>query len=392
MTHSIRTNLFIKPLVFLLPLTCMTPVLSKGIPLGSGHLYPGTSMSIGYDTNLLQADSEELDSMFILASVGTTWEFRKDADRFKLFLNSNMGRYVDSSDDDYNNFDLGAVANITETKALKFELNTHYNRGHDPRGSTDRLSGRQPDTWHQTNIGIKAIYGREKSKGRIELKADYTAKHYDAFITDERTEDKGAAHFSGAFFYRITPKIDMVFELSSLNTNYKSPLSANRENTEYKGRVGATWQATKKTSGSFKIGYAHKDFKLESVESFSGVDWEALVLWALNARSNITFTTASNTADSTGFGTYTANQSYAVAWQHKLTRRLTSHFSMSYLASDYENTIREDDVYGINLGLEYALKENINIGFNYEFKDRDSTIESNLYSRNIFSLFVKGSY
>jgi hypothetical protein len=334
-------------------------------------------VSLGHDDNLQQTDDKDsrkqvVDSAFVNLTANGDASFAKG--QYKIGATLDTSSYIDSPNDNYTDTGVKASANYTLSKRASTKFGVNYARGHDPVGDTDRASS-TPETWDTVGVNAGVVYGREESKGRVEATAGYLGKRYDEFSSPVKTEDTNTASLIGTFYYKIQPKTELLFELSHENIDYVATQSAGRDNQYQKARVGAKWQATAKTSGTAKVGYARKDFEQTGAEDANGLDWEVGVDWEATPRSLVSLTTSRSVSDTTS-GTsadYITTQNLNLSVVHDWTRKVKTTASVGFSNDEYGISDREEDTFNYSLGAEYLLNSAVSVGGLVNGTTRDSS-------------------
>ncbi len=73
-----------------------------------------------------------------------------------------------------------------------------------------------------------------------------------------------ARRMVGTLFWNLGPKTQLLAEVTRYDENYLNNFfKANYQldSSEWRYQVGATWKATAKTTGEFRIGYYQRDMK-----------------------------------------------------------------------------------------------------------------------------------
>ena len=79
-------------------------------------------------------------------------------------------------------------------------------------------------------------------------------------------------------------------------------------------------------------------------------------------------------------------------WAHELRPRLTANLSFLYELDDYKDGLdREDDLYDAEVGLTYRWKRYLDVGAAYQFEKRNSNLDSEDYTANVFYFSLVGT-
>ena len=358
----------------------------RGIALADGvAFYPAVELGVGRDDNLFVSNSNKKSSTFGTLRPGFKFQARSANAIYTVDFDANSTQYQDSSDDNFNDRNIRGSADFIVTSSMGFRLNGDYNRGHDPRGSTDRGFSSRPDVF--INNGPSAIfaYGANDAAGRIELEGGTFRKSYENNFATTAASKRDTTNYAGRFFMRIAPKTSLLLEARNEKFDYASPTSL-QDSKEQRLLVGVTWDATAATSGTVKAGRIKKDFSSPTLKDFSGTGWEAAIAWTPMTYSKFDFYTNKSFSESTGFGDFTLTKRYGAAWTHAWNSRFSTIANISRADDEFATTSRNDSTDSLGLKVVYKLMRGVQVGGEYNYVDRDSSISTFRYKRNIFLL------
>jgi hypothetical protein len=223
-------------------------------------------------------------------------------------------------------------------------------------------------------------YGADNAQGQFELTAGQIAKRYDSNnsgLTQRLNSD--VTNFTGEFFYRVAPATQMIFHL-----------------------VGAKWEATAKTTGSFKVGQVKKSFKTAGLASNTNTAWDADVTWSPLTYSNVVFSLHQKAAESNGTGGITLNgqanmggsmvsRDSNVDWNHEWASKVKSKLSFGDGVDTYllSTQVNKRQTYGA--GLTYTVNRWLNAGVDYKYSKRNSTNAAMTYNQNVLMFVLDGT-
>ncbi len=345
---------------------------------------PYLGLAAGYDDNLFLKPSNEKSSALYVLSPGLKLDARDPNKVFQLNYQGQWGWYTSSTDDDYNDHAARAQFDLAINAHNFLKLGFDYIRGHDPRGSTDRPFGNEPDKYRQDNPYVTYALGAPGAIGRVELYYSDPTRKYLNNRTFTITSDRSSQEYGGAFYYRAFPKTYVMAEARETNIRYDvaSPLSAD----EHRYYAGVTWEATAATTGTLKVGQLRRDFVSSAEPNFSGTSWEGLVIWLPRSYSKFEFYTARQTNESTGLGSFILSSIGGVTWSHYWTSYLTTGVDLRYQRDAYQGFDRTDKIYALGLKAGYKFRRWLTLGAEYSHTKRDSTQDPFDYDKNIYLL------
>ena len=311
------------------------------------------------------------------------------ADRYSVGYQGEIIRFQSSSRDNANNHELAATAlNVLDTR-LSVNSRLALLDRYDSVGTTDRtnISG-TPDHWRGVNGAVLVRYGAPGARGRLEAELGAFDKRYQNNRATTADADNLSTNFAARFATRVAPKTTALVEYRHTRFDYKRDVQ-NLDGTEQRLLVGAEWEATALTSGSFKVGYLDKRYKAVR-PGFGGLTWEGGLRWMPLTYSTVELTTGRSASDPTGNVTdYVKSAFIGARWTHQWSSYVSTRVAYTHNNSDYVGTTRADKTDTLGLEVNYDFRRWMRLGAAYEYSRRDSKDNNFDYDRNLFSLFAE---
>jgi polysaccharide biosynthesis protein VpsM len=360
---------------------------AAGLRLGPGTLYPALGLNLRHDDNIFLSDANKKSSFISVLTPIVRYEMRSRNATYDLIYKGDYANYWDSSADNYDDHQAIARANWAISGRANARLSAEYFRSHDPRGSTDRTTSNEPDVFDAKSLSGLFGYGTPGARGRIEVEGGVLEKRYKNNRAATIFADRDVAYGAATFYWRVMPKTSLLFQVRDTELDYKVDTTA-LDSSELRFLVGATWEATAKTTGTFRIGQVRKDFDSSTRQDFTGIGWEGTVSWSPLTYSTITFSTAREPTESSGTGDFILAQIYYLTWSHAWTERIISAVSAGYRTDDFRGAAatRSDDTSTAGLRLTYRMRRWLSLSGEYTYTDRQSNAPLVDYSRNVFML------
>lgn len=366
-----------------------SPVKGRGVRFDNGiFLHPAATVGLGYNSNVLGTPNNKTSSSILVLRPEVVAEAKSRGDRYTASYSGNYGRYASSSPDDFYNHDFWLAGDNYFTTRARLGWGVGYVMRSDPRGSTDRVAGDEPDRWRAPVARVLGIYGAPKALGRIELEGSWMQKRYQNNRQLTEGFDLNTSTVAGRFFYRVMPATSLVFEARNTWTDYVLDTSTN-DNRYSKLLVGATWEATAKTTGFIKVGRAYKNFDTAGRSDPSAGTWEAGVSWAPRTYSVVRLETEQNILDSTGVGNFTMVRGHSLNWEHKWASYFTSSLSASQVTADYDGIDRKDKTNSYGIGVFREVGRNFRVGASWNHIKRNSSDDARDFTRNVQMLTLE---
>ena len=360
----------------------------RGWPIQEGvMLYPSVGLSFGRDDNLFLANTNVKSSNIYSLAPALKLQARSSGALFTIDATSKSARYEQSRADDYTDYRLAGTGEFVLSSRMGLRLGAEYNKGHDPRGSTDRGIGGEADQYRNTGLGGLFAFGGNDARGRFEVEGSTFDKRYTNNRSTTAASDRNTDSFTGRFFGRIAEKTSILLEARADKLDYKLATSQLDSKERYY-LAGVTWDATAATSGTVKIGQIRKDFASPATRDFSGSGWDATVQWAPLSYSKFNFTTSKNFGESTGVGDFLLTKRYGASWTHEWNSRVITSANISRSNDDFVNGGRSDSTDSIGLKLNYKVQRWLTLGGEFSNADRNSSNSTFKYKKNIYSFTV----
>lgn len=356
----------------------------KGMSLGEGvTLFPTARFGLGRDDNLFLSNANKTSSELVSLDLGALLQARRQNQTFSLDMNANSANYNDSSADNYRDYSVAGSADLQFSARSGLRLGAAYNRGHDPRGSTDRGISERPDVYRDTRFDALYAFGGNEARGRFELAASAADKRYRNNRATTAAADRDTDRVRGTFFVRVAPKTSVLFEVQQANLDYvASGSTLDSEEKRYYG--GITWEATAATSGTIKLGRQKKDFDVGSRANNSSSSWEIGVEWKPLTYAKVDLFSTKSFGESSGVGDLIINKRSGAIWTHNWNSRVATEARYVFSQDDFvgagANRKDETDTFGIKL--TYKLGRVLELGADFTRSDRDSNQANFVYKRN----------
>lgn len=365
----------------------------NGVPVrfeNGVFVYMSALAGLGHNSNLSGVPNGGVSSSLYSLQPDVVAELKNRGDRYTLHYAGNYTHYFSSNSDDFNHHFLNASGDNYFSSRSKVGWDVGYIDRTDPRGSTSVATSNTPNRWTAPTARAVYTYGAKEAQGRLELEGSYISKKYQNNLVSTAVLNNDLAAASGRFFYRVMPRTSMVFELRQSHATYgNNPGYSNSESRAY---VGVTWEATAKTTGSFKVGSAQKSFSDRGTYGKpSGTSWEGNVRWSPQTYSTFDVVSSRGFADATGSGNYLLNTGNSVTWNHQWRSNLSTRATLGTLKTDFVGAGRTDNTDNAGIGLFYEVGRNWRAGAEWAYTKRKSNQAAFEYTRNTTFFSLQGT-
>mgnify|MGYP000139954342 CR=1 FL=1 len=340
-----------------------------------------------YDNNIFSQGNETTGSGIFTLAPSVNFLLDDGINNYQLDVGVESGTYLDSSDDNYVIGNLGFTSHLEASSRSRFDIKLEANTDIEPRGTglTEGLGNDydEPLSYNEQLAKLTYEYGSLTSSGRIAFMGRYYNKNYTNFPEVTEKSSFNQSTLGTTFFYTTNASTDAFFEVKAGPIKYDVAESISRDSDMFSALVGMKWEATKLTSGSFKIGQEQKKFIDAGREDFKGVSWEGNVDWKPLTYTTLTLETSRAAKDPDVQGDYISESIYAANWQHEWDEKVTSTISFSYVREEYTGVVRLDKSNNLYADVSYKFRRWVDVTFYIEYTDQDSTDENIVYDKNV---------
>lgn len=373
----------------------------RGARLGGFLFYPKLTVTETYDDNIFKAETGEKDDF--ITQISPNLSLRSDWNRHALRFDANadVGRYADSDDDDYEDYDLRARGRADASRALTISGEARYRWLHEARGGDDvATDASAPVEYTRGTAGLEAEY----KPNRFGLTVGTTLDDYDyddngllaGGTTNNDDRDRTVWTGSVKAGYEIQEGYEAYLKGVYNDRNYDSAVddnNFNRDSDGYNVQAGLAVDLTRLVRADVAIGWMEQEYSDANLEDASGWSGDARVRWSVTELTTLRFTAnrainETTTANASGI-VYT---SFGAGVDHELLRNLILKADARYANSDYQGLDREDDRMTFSAGADYKMNRNFFGGLGYTYEDRDSNTAGNDYTDNIVRLTVGAQF
>lgn len=358
---------------------------------------PLLQAKLAHDDNIASASDNEQSSWLVELTPSVLFNLLQGANKYSLNLAAAKGNYLSSSQDNYLDFFADAKADIDVNQSNRFSFGSQFVSGHESRGTgvSEGLGNNQDEPVEFDTFKLNGYYeyGALSTPARIRLLAGYFDKEYTNFETQTQFRNFDTLSYGTMFFYNTQATTSLVAEITRDNIAYDVVDPAgDRDSVVYKYRVGIDWEATALTSGSFRIGYQNKNFTQKERKDFSGLTWDAAVVYQPLSYSTFQLTTGRAAKDPNIEGDFVKESRYGVSWSHNWSDLLSSSVAYNYTHEKYTGVARTDKLNSYNVSLEYLVMPNVQVSAGVAITDKTSSVPAIQFDKTVFAFTVRAGF
>ena len=350
--------------------------------------YPSVRVDMQHSDNIYSAPNDKTADQILVLTPALRLEARQAGNTYSLRLGSTIGQYQNHTAENYTNYNLNGLADVDLGTRLRASLRADYIDAQDPRGSTNDPVSATPNRYRQTYGQSIFSYGAQGAQGRIDFELGRTQREYYNNRATTAANDRTVDNIGATFYWRAGPKTSLLFQGKHNKVDYALPTST-LGSIENMFLAGAQWEASAKTSGTFKLGVAQKVFNDPARASSTQPSWDGTIRWSPRSYSHVDLALSRIPAETTGgVGNSIDNTTTSALWTHDWSSRLATAASAGYSTAAYKGFARTDITQNYGLKATYKMRRWLSFGGDYTYSVRASDDPNFDYKRNVFMLFV----
>ncbi|WPO99704.1 outer membrane beta-barrel protein [Pseudomonas sp. HR96] len=345
---------------------------------------PQLKLSDTYDDNFRTLPNSSKESSWITSvDPKFTLEANTRNAGYQLEYEGNQQTYWDQRDADHTDhrLDFNSVLQLNVRNRLKYNLG--YKKLEQTVDSTVRT---QNDKYTIKEAGLGYIYGLDNGLNQIDVGANYQELRFQNADGINDDQERNTTALRATFYHALTEKTRALVEVRRSKFDYLTSDNP-RNNTDTVALVGAKWDATANTSGSFRIGEEHKNFDYGSENDDKSLTWEVGASWKPLSYSTVSLKSrkAFDEGDDSAYAIHLT--STVLDWDHEWSSRIRTNLNLRHEDRDYQGgESREDKLNGFGGGVTWQVRRWIAADVSYKHYNNDSTLSDETYTRNIYLL------
>jgi hypothetical protein len=365
-----------------------TPI---GMMLGQFRLQPRVQADETYDDNVFASKTNKRRDFITDVAGGA----RLDSNFARHYLgfegNLDVNKFAHNSSEDFWHGDLAGHGRLDVTREIAVGADLSAQRLTEARGSPEDITAaREPTVFHvYRGAGNAAFQGAKivsKVEGGVERLQyqDATSVTGATISTSDRDRDERFADGQIGYRYLGPEQIylhgrvnDRSYDQSIDNSGFR------RSSDGYRTDVGMTMDLGGLIFADVSVGYQEQSYDDTRFGNPKGAVGAARLLWNPTRRTTVR-----------GEVNYEFQESFATAspgyWRtayiasvaQEITYNLLGTVRFSVQDRDFINLVREDKVYGGDVGLRYRIDRGLFLDGEYRYRNQDSTLDTADFSKN----------
>jgi hypothetical protein len=368
-----------------------------GIHAGAFIVQPALETTGGYDTNPARVPGGKASSFVTVApelNAKSDWERHE----VTVALRGSYTAYDQTPELDRPSFDGKVTGRLDVTRNTALIGEGTLVVGTDNPGSPNVQAGLARFPIYTT---LGGTFGLTQRFNRVEVTAKGTVErteYQDSTFTDGTTASNKDRDFNrfGATLraaYDVMPGVKPFVEVAGDTREHDLAVDAfgfQRDSTGWSAKAGTSFYFSRLLTGEFALGYVERDYKDPSLKPLSGFTFDASLVYAMTALTNVKVTGATVAAETTVPGTSgVLTRNAGVEIEHAFRRWLIGGIKLNYGYDDYVGSDRKDNRYSVGGTLTYKLNREMAVKAEIREEWLHSSVANVDYTATVFMLGMR---
>ena len=360
-----------------------------GIRAGGFLIYPSASVSGSYNDNILATDDDEEDDFIFVISPQIAVRSNFPRHSLNFAVQSDVGRYVDHTDEDFWDFGAGTSGRLDITRNNRLTAAASAGREHEARDDPDD-PGADVTNKPVEYYAYRGSLGFEQDFNRLNfgLLGSFDRNDYDEQDANEDERDRnlyGARLRTGYF---VSPRINAFLQGGYVREQRDASNASQRDNNVYSAGVGTAIDFTGLLFGEAVVGWATQEFDDSQFQGSSGFTYGVNLTWNPTQLTSLRLDGVGGYEPS-DVGASNLTHQIGLRVDHELLRNVLIGGEVSYTRDDFQDSGgRVDNRYDVGPDVTYLLNRYLSVGAGYVFTKQDSDDNTEEFTRNVVTLRV----
>jgi hypothetical protein len=384
-------------------------VMAQGdrIRFNNLKVIPGITLQEVYDDNIYLGNGanntielKESDLItHIMPSLGLDYSLHERGN-VSFNYTGDLAYYNDNNSNDWQTHKGEFNFNYQAPGGIMLDINTIHTDAEDPYGNPELYRIGLKTERRGNDLKAKIAYG---FGNRFQILAYYNYYKQDYDLERDYTQDWDVNEFGAGFQMRLLPKTWAFFRYYFGERDYfthRGNVTESNDSDFGWNRVnfGLTWESGAKLGGELNFGYQLMDYE-NAVDAegdrYDGKDtWIAATSLTYSATPTIGLALSLTRAlreTGSGDNEYFEDTGIGINIKKVIKPKFILTVGSVYSVNDY-NIPREDDIYRLDAGLDYQIRERLTAGVDYRYKKQDSNYSENDYTDTRFIISFNAVY
>ncbi|MGM0915301.1 MAG: outer membrane beta-barrel protein [Pseudomonadota bacterium] len=348
----------------------------------------GVSVANEYNDNVFFERENRVSDTVTLVSPFAELVGTGERHEVRLRGDAQRGRYHDYTSENFTDWRLSAEGRLAYHPQGSLFGGVSLARGHEERSSPDAVNGEEPAEYDRlgTFAGINHTFGRVTSRlGGTWESLDFDnvpAEGGGTIFQDDR--DRQMSTFGGRFGYKVSDRLEPFVQAAIDHRDYDDPGAIDRDSAGGNAAVGLIYRPAPDLTAEVLGGWMEQDYDDSQLEDIETWDVGGELRWQPEESASRVTARLDRSIEETTVEGASGSVRTGVGVQANAALRpdLLLTTRASYSDHDYRGTTRNDNLFGVGLGLRHYVNPHLYVGVDYDFLQRDSSEPAEDFDNN----------
>lgn len=366
-----------------------------GMPVRSFLIHPSLQLREQYNDNIFADDDNEQSDFITNIRPSLVVRSNWDIHALRVFTSADLGRHLDNSNEDYEDFRIGAAGRYDIAYDTFIDGDIRYDNAHEDRSSPDDAGSDDP-----TEIDIlSARLGFTRALGRLKLFFDTRARDIEfedasanGVTIDNSFRNRFETEADLKLAYEFIPNYEVFARGVYDDRNYESTPFPDRSSEGFRTEIGTAINISGKVKGEIHGGYISQNYQ-GVFDDINAADYGGSLLWNITALTSLRAgldRDVIETSDALASGYIRTSASAGV--EHSFDDGLLGILALTYDDDEFVGIERDDQTLGASLDLEYKPFRGMEAALRYDFRTRESDAAFEDFSNHRITLRLGYSF
>lgn len=373
---------------------------ARGVRVGSFVLRPSLTVSETYDSNVFASDSDEVSDF--VTEINPNVVFESDWSNHSLRLEADLEQSLHASEDseDSTDWSVGASGRVDVLNNTQLRAGLLYGSLTEDRGEPEDIGAAAEPTDYslfEVSTGVTQRFNRLS----FDVGAEYSELDFDdtpllgGGFDENDDRDRSVLEIAVEVGYELVADTIVFLRGTYNERDYEldtPAVAVNRDSDGYELVAGASFELGSLATGEVFAGYQEQSFDDPSFSPVSGVAYGASIDWYVTPLTTLRFSADTAIEDTTSGGASAfESQTVGVGVDHEFLRNLVASLDIEYTEEDFASSARKDEIYDVEVGIDYLVDQFFSVGVFAGYEERDSSIAGDGFSREIVGVRLRSA-
>lgn len=373
---------------------------ARGVRLGTFVLRPSLTVTETYDSNVYASDTGEVSDF--VTEINPNVILESDWANHSLRLEADLDQSLHASEDseDATDWSVGVSGRLDVLAHTQLRAGVFYGSLTEDRGEPEDI-GAAAEPTDYSQFGVSAGITQRFNRMIFDVDADYTDLDFDdtpligGGFDENDDRDRTILEIAVEVGYELVADT-IIFLRGTYNErdyDLDTPaVAVNRDSDGYEVVAGASFELGSLATGEVFAGYQEQSFDDPSFRSVSGAAYGAAIDWYVTPLTTVRLSADTAIEDTTSGGdSALESQTLGVGVDHEFLRNLVASLDAAYSEEDFANSARKDEIYEVELGIDYLIDQIFSIGVFAGYEERDSSVVGDSFSREFVGVRLRSA-